>query len=60
MGGVVRITLTAMRPVEVPGASRHVVIGQVIMPLEGAQGLSVGLYDFLKGQGVAPSSETVQ
>jgi len=60
IGGVVRITLTAVRPLEVPGGSGHVVIGQLAMPLEAAQGLSVGLYDFLKGQGVVPSGETAQ
>jgi hypothetical protein len=60
IGGVIRMTLTAVRPLEVPGSSAHVVIGQLAMPLEGAQALSVGLYDFLKAQGAAPSGETVQ
>jgi hypothetical protein len=55
-GGVVRITLATLRPLQVGGASGPVVIGQLVMPLEGAQGLAVGLYDFLKAQGVAPSS----
>jgi hypothetical protein len=60
IAGVVRITLATQRPIEVPGASAPVVIGQLVMPLEGAQSLAVGLYDFLKSHGAAPSRETVQ
>lgn len=65
IGGVVRITFTAVRPIEVPGSNVHVVIGQLAMPLEGAQALSVGLHGFLEQQGLSPSqavrgSETSQ
>lgn len=60
MGGVVRIAFTAVRPTELGGASSHVVIGQLAMPLEGAQGLAVGLFDFLKSRGEFPSGETAQ
>jgi hypothetical protein len=56
VGGVVRITLTAVRPLRVGGEYGHVVIGRLAMPLEGAQGLCVGLYDFLKQRGHDPSA----
>lgn len=51
VNGVVRVTLTAVRPV--PGAEQpaHVVIGRLAMPLTGAQGLAMKLYDFLNSQG---------
>lgn len=51
INGVVRVTLTALRPV--PGADEpaHVVIGRLAMPSKGAQGLAMKLFDFLKSQG---------
>jgi hypothetical protein len=59
-GSVIKVTLTAFRPLEVGGANGHVAIGQLVMPLEGAQGLAIGLYDFLKSRGAIPSGETAQ
>jgi hypothetical protein len=55
-GGVVRVTFTAFRPLEVGGESAHVVIGRLAIPVEGAQGLAIGLYDFLKQRGLDPST----
>lgn len=55
--GVVKITLTAIRPLEVGGKNAHVSIGQLVMPVEGAQALAIGLYDFLKSRKVIPSGE---
>ena len=55
--GNVHITLTAPRSnygVEPPIISR-VVIGRLVMPLNGAQNLAVGLYDFLKSRGFEPA-----
>ena len=54
IGGVVRVTFTAIRPLKVGGENAHVVIGYLNMPLEGAQSLCLGLYDFLKQRGHDP------
>lgn len=59
-GAVVKITFTSVRPVEIGAPNAHVTIGQLVMPVEGAQGLAVGLYDFLKSRGVITSGETAQ
>lgn len=60
VNGVVRVTLTAVRPL--PGADEpaHVVIGRLAMPLPGAQGLAMKLYDFLKSQGAIPQEGKTQ
>jgi hypothetical protein len=51
VNGVVRVTLTAIRPLPGADQSAHVVIGRLAMPLSGAQALAMKLYDFLKAQG---------
>src|SRR4051812_6872148 len=35
-----------------PGPINRVVVGRVVMPLAGAHGLALGLYDFLKKNGI--------
>jgi hypothetical protein len=55
--GVVTITLTSFRfdiSTE-PAVQKRVVIGRLVMPISGAQGLAVGLYDFLKKHGLDPA-----
>ena len=55
--GNVHITLAAPRSnygVDPPVVSQ-VVIGRLVMPLNGAQNLAVGLYDFLKSRGFDPA-----
>ncbi len=58
MNGNVHITFTVPRPDHDPGHLGHpmntVVVGRVVMPLAGAQGLVHGLYDFLKRRGFDP------
>ena len=39
-----------------PGPVNRVVIGRLVMPTGGAQGLALGLYNFLKDQGLDPSA----
>ena len=56
VNGVLRITFTAFRPLEIGGESGHVVIGRLAMPLVGAQSLSLALYNFLKERGCDPSA----
>jgi hypothetical protein len=55
--GVLTITFTSYRfdNTTSPGAQRRVVVGRLVMPIPGAQGLSVGLYDYLKKTGYDPS-----
>jgi hypothetical protein len=55
--GVVAITLATARfdHTHTPGLIQQWVVGQLVMPIAGAQGLSVGLFDFLKQRGVEPS-----
>jgi hypothetical protein len=54
VNGMVKITFGSVRvnhqtsPVPV----NHVVIGRLVMSVAGAQNLAVGLFDFLKSQGV--------
>lgn len=52
--GVVKITLTSIRPLEWAGKKAHVVIGRLAMPLLSAQHLVLGLDDFLKKGGNDP------
>jgi hypothetical protein len=56
--GNVSITFVSHRydnstPSAVP---KHVVIGRLVIPLEGAQGLAVGLFDYLKQRGLIPET----
>lgn len=37
-----------------PGRIANVVIGRLVMPVKGAQALMLGLYNFLKQQGLDP------
>jgi hypothetical protein len=48
--GLVHITLTAPRVDHrtAPGPVNRVVVQRLVMPVEGAYGLAVGLYDFLQ------------
>jgi hypothetical protein len=50
----VHLTLTALRADHrsSPSPINRVVIGRLVLPLAGAQGLAVGLYDFLKKNGI--------
>jgi hypothetical protein len=54
--GVISITFASARVdhSKSPGPINRVVIGRLVMLVSGAQGLSVGLYDFLVQQGLAP------
>jgi hypothetical protein len=58
--GVIHITFASARVNHSanPGAVRRVVIGRLAMPIRGAQGLALGLYDFLKKQGLDPMPQT--
>ena len=54
--GTVRITFSVSRPSQpAPGELSHVVIGTLVMPVNGAQRLALGLFDFLKKQGFDPT-----
>ncbi len=54
--GNVKITFASARVnhVSAPGPINHVVVGRLVMSVEAAQSLAVGLFDFLKSRGVAP------
>jgi hypothetical protein len=49
----VSITLESLRAdhAEKPGPLQRVVVGRLVMPAAGAQGLAIGLFDFLEKQG---------
>ena len=55
-GGVVKITIAASRVNHStnPSPVSRVVIGRLVMPMQAAQGLAAGLFNFLKSQGVDP------
>jgi hypothetical protein len=55
-GGNVSITFVSSRfdNAAQPPVVRNVFIGRLIMPLSGAQNLAVGLFDYLKNQGLVP------
>lgn len=57
LGGTIMITFEAphVDHRQNPGPVNRVVIGRLVMPLAGAQGLALGLYDFLKTQGLDPA-----
>jgi hypothetical protein len=54
--GVVRITFASARVnhSSTPGPVNRVVIGRLVLPVAAAQGLAIGLFDFLKSRGLAP------
>jgi hypothetical protein len=62
LNGNVHITLTALRVdhKSLPGPVNRVVVGRLVMPLAGAQGFAVGLFNFLKQHGVDPASLSEQ
>lgn len=60
VNGVVRVTLTALRPVQPDDQLAHVVIGRLAMPVKGAEQLAIKLYDFLKVQGGVRDDRTPQ
>ena len=49
----ISITLESIRAdhAEKPGPLQRVVVGRLVMPAAGAQGLAIGLFDFLEKQG---------
>ncbi len=51
--GAISITLESIRAShsEPPGPLSRVVVGRLVMPIAGAQGLAIGLFDFLEKQG---------
>lgn len=51
--GMVTITLESIRAdhADKPGPLTRVVVGRLVMPAAGAQGLAIGLFDFLEKQG---------
>lgn len=55
LAGNVHITFEAIRidHSSSPGPAHRVVIGRLVLPITGAQGLAAGLYDFLKTHGLA-------
>ena len=58
INGTLRIafgTITRTEPVP-PSNASVAVIGRLIMPIESAQRLCLGLYDFLQKQGLDPKS----
>ncbi len=59
-GGVVRITFASRQMVDgaPPSAVQWVVIGRLLMPARGAQGLAVGLFNYLKSIGLDPAATT--
>ena len=56
--GNVHITFESVRVNHVtsPGPVNRVVIARLVMPLASAEGLAMGLYDFLKKQGIDPAA----
>lgn len=55
--GNIFVTLSAPRPdySTDPAKMERVVIGRLVMPIAGAQHFALGLYDFLKKQGLDPT-----
>ena len=51
--GTITITLESLRADhgDTPGPLKRVVVGRLTMPAAGAQGLAIGLFDFLEKQG---------
>ena len=61
-GGNVCITFTSVRfdQASAPGQPHRVVIGRLVMPVRGAFGMTTGLYDYLKKNGISPEDSTHQ
>ena len=55
-GGTIAVTFTSFRwdNGTKPPKQRKVVVGRLVLPIAGAQGLAVGLYDFLKKNNLDP------
>jgi hypothetical protein len=51
--GTITITLESLRAdhSDSPGPVYRTVVGRIVMPAAGAQGLAIGLFDFLEKQG---------
>lgn len=58
INGTIRITFASVKMTEPapPSPVQLVVVGRLVMGIEGAQRLSIGLFDFLKNQGLDPAS----
>ena len=56
--GTIRITFVTVKAKEPapPSPYQYVPVGRLVMPKEGAMRLCVQLYDYLKSQGIDPSS----
>lgn len=56
VNGTLRVTFGVVAPVEpaVPTTMGMAVIGRLILPVPSAQRLCLGLYDYLKNQGLDP------
>ena len=54
--GVVRIALASSRThhAGAAGPVNQVVVGRLVMPIQAAQNLAVGVFDFLKAHGIDP------
>ncbi len=57
-GSNVSITLVSPRWNTSKNAFDHAIVGRVVLPVSGAQGLAVGLFDFLKSHGLDPASSS--
>jgi hypothetical protein len=56
-GNLITITFSSMRADHKTdrGPVSRVVVGRLVLPVAGAVGLAVGLYDFLKKMGIDPA-----
>lgn len=52
--GVLRVSFTAIKPVEIGGESAFVHIGNLVMPVEAARRMVIDLYGFLKSRDLDP------
>ena len=59
LNGNVVITLESARPdhASSPGDINRVVVARIVLPVPAAQGLAVGLFDFLKQRGLLPDDQ---
>lgn len=55
--GNIHITFSVSRFNHTDKQERQVVIGNLVMPIKGAQGLAMGLYNFLKEIGADPAAK---
>jgi hypothetical protein len=56
--GTVRLTLATLKMAEpaAPSPMQYVAVGRLIMPEVGAQRLAIALFDYLKKQGLDPTT----